>query len=410
MKKIIFLALSIILLGSCNKENTENPTNPETPENPITLETAQKTKVKQDNDFAFDLLKKSVSTLDDANVVLSPISISLALGMVWNGSDGETKKGMETALKMSGLSVEQINEYYKLMQTNLPTIDSKTKLSIANSIWYKQGFEVYKDFLETNKKYFSSEVSELDFLDPKAVEIINNWCAKNTNNLIPMVLKYIPADAVMYLINAIYFKGIWCTQFDKKQTFETNFYNEDNTTSKINMMSLKDTFNYSENESVQYLELPYGNGAFNMTFILPKGDKNVSDIIEEINLSDWNNSLKDLSKQEVLVRIPRFKTKSQYLMNDVLKMMGMSSAFSMQADFSKIAPASIYISRVLHDTYIEVTEEGTEAAAITTVEIDVTSVLDNHIFTANKPFLFLIHEKSTGIILFIGKIGSLTKF
>ena len=409
MKRVIYITLCVFLFASCNKENGEP-----TPQKPIviSLDAPQKTKVQQDNDFAFDFLQRSVNAFDDANVVLSPISVSLALGMVWNGADGDTKTKMETALKMSGLSVEQINEYYKLMQTSLPRIDPKTKLSIANSIWYKNGFQVYRDFLETNKEYFNSEVAALDFTNPQAVKTINDWCAKNTNNLIPKVLDYIPGDAVMYLINAIYFKGTWSTQFDKERTFETNFYNEDNTTNLVKMMSVTESFNYTEDESAQYLELPYGSGFFNMTFILPKGEKTTTDIIDNINISKWNDIQNQMYSQEVVVRIPRFKTKLQYLLNDVLQAMGMTSAFGDFANFSKISMEDIFISRVLHDTYIEVTEEGTEAAAVTTVEMVefASEEPQNVVFFANKPFLFLIHEKSTGIILFIGKIGNVEKF
>ncbi len=367
-------------------------------------------RVAQDNEFAFDLLRKTIADVKDTNVFMSPLSVSMALGMTMNGAVGTIRTEMENALKLSGISVEDINEYYKAMQTQLPVMDPLTKLSLANSIWYRTGFAVKKTFIETNKNYFDAEIRELDFAQSWAKDTINNWVARKTNDLIKDILDYIPKDAVMYLVNAVYFKGTWKIQFDKKETRESYFTNEAGKQLKVNMMQLKDTFAYAKDEYAQYLDLPYGNGAFSMTIILPDYDKTTADVLNSMSGERWNNIIEGLIKQEAAVFLPRFTTKNKFLLNKPLINMGMPKAFTAGAEFYNIADDDLMISRVLHDTYIEVTEEGTEAAAATVVEMIKTSIPEFPTVSVNRPFVFVIREKSTGVILFAGKIGELTKY
>jgi serpin B len=375
---------------------------------PIVLNAKQQIRVAQDNEFAFDLFKKTIEDSGETNVFVSPLSVSIALGMTWNGATDETKTGMEAALKMSGLSVDEINEYYKVMLTTLPGIDPTTKLNLANSIWYRLGYPVKQDFFNVNRNYFDAEVRELDFAQAWAVDTINNWCARKTNNFITDILDEIPGDAVMYLINTVYFKGIWRKQFDKKLTKEKPFTNEANSHVNVNMMYQKDTFNYTSDAYAQYLDMPYGNKAFSMTVILPNEGKDINDVLQNLSVENWYTNLNNLASQEVEVYFPRFKLKNKFLLNDVLKSMGMQRAFEDRNEFRNIADASLFISRVLHDTYIEVTEEGTEAAAVTVVELREKASL-NAVVNVNRPFLFVIREQSTGVILFIGKIGNVEK-
>ncbi|HOV84230.1 MAG TPA: serpin family protein [Paludibacteraceae bacterium] len=409
MKKL-FLFLSLVLtFTACNNEN--EPASQLPPDaKPIALTDGQAKRVGQDNEFAFDLFRKVIDFSKETNVFISPLSVSIALGMTWNGAAGETKSEMESALKMSGMSVEEINEYYRILQTTLPTIDPTTKLTLANSLWYRSGFQVKPDFLNVNVDYFDAYVRELDFSKAWAVDTINQWCAKKTNNLIPSVLDRIPEDAVMYLINAIYFKGIWRHQFEKKNTTQADFTNEAGEKVKVNMMFQKDTFAYAEDEKAQYLDMPYGNKAFSMTIILPKNGNTTADLLEYLTVNQWNSILQSLSMRKVEVYFPRFSSKNKFLLNDPLIDMGMKLAFTDNADFSNIADENLFISRVLHNTYIEVTEEGTEAAAVTVVEIGYTSVPMIPVFQVNKPFLFVIRENSTGVILFMGKMGNVELF
>lgn len=409
MKKL-FLFLSLVLtFTACNNENEPSSQLPPDAK-PIALSAEQEKRVGQDNEFAFDLFRKVINFSKETNVFISPLSVSIALGMTWNGAAGETKSEMESALKMSGMSVEEINEYYRILQTTLPTIDPTTKLTLANSLWYRNGFQVKPDFLKVNIDYFDAYVRELDFSKAWAVDTINQWCAKKTNNLIPSVLDNIPEDAVMYLINAIYFKGTWRHQFEKKNTTQADFTNEAGKEVKVNMMFQKDTFDYAEDEKAQYLDMPYGNKAFSMTIILPKNGNTTADLLEYLTVNQWNSILQNLSMREVEVYFPRFSSKNKFLLNDPLIDMGMKLAFTDNADFSNIADENLFISRVLHNTYIEVTEEGTEAAAVTVVEIGYTSVPMIPEFRVNKPFLFVIRENSTGVILFMGKMGNVELF
>lgn len=379
---------------------------------PIVLRAGLEKRISQDNEFAFDLFKKTIDDSGETNIFISPLSVSIALGMTWNGANGSTKTEMEQALKMSGMSVTDMNDYYKVLQTNLPVIDPTTKLDIANSLWYKTGFPIKSDFLKVNNAYFNAEVRELDFTKAWAKDTINNCCARRTNNLIPTILDQIPYNAITYLINAVYFKGMWRKQFDKKKTVEANFTNDQGNLVKVNMMYQKDTFAYAADTYAQYLEMPYGNKAFAMTVVLPIEGKTTTDMINYLTVNNWNSIHQDMSTKVVEVYLPRFQTKSKFLLNNVLQSMGMKLAFTNLADFTNIADANLYISRVLHNTFVEVTEEGTKAAAVTAVEIGVTSVgpTINPIFKVNKPFLFVIHEKSTGVILFMGKMGNVDKF
>lgn len=413
MKRIYKLAIIALLTAGCTSQNNPAPIPVPIDAKPIVLRSGLEKRVSQDNEFAFDLLKKTIISSGETNVFVSPLSVSIALGMTWNGANGATKTEMETALKMSGMSVADINEYYKIMQSTLPGIDPTTKLNIANSLWYKTGFDVKPGFLKVNSDYFNAYVKELDFTKAWAVDTINNWCARKTNDLIKKPLDQIPSDAVMYLVNAIYFKGIWCKHFETKNTTEANFTNESGNQVKVNMMYQKDTFAYSHDNYAQYLDMPYGNKAFSMTVILPNEGKTTTDVLNYLTTDNWNNTLQTMTSRVAEVYLPRFKTQNKFLLNNPLISMGMNLAFSDYADFSNIADTSLKISRVLHDTYVEVNEEGTEAAAVTIVEITMTTSIQPIppvIFKVDKPFLFVIREKSTGVILFIGKMGNVDKY
>lgn len=409
MKRIYKLIVIVLLSAGCTNQN-EPKTQITVNAKPITMTVSMEKRVSQDNDFAFDLLKKTISTTGETNVFVSPLSVSIALGMAWNGANGTTKTEMETAMKMSGMSVADINGYYQIMQSTLPGIDPATRLSIANSVWYKKGFSVKPDFLKVNSDYFNAYIKELDFSQAWAVDTINNWCSKETNKLIPTIIHQIPSNAVMYLMNAVYFKGIWSKQFDKTKTTELPFTNETGNKVNVNMMCMKDTFAYAQTDIAQYLEMPYGNKAYSMTVILPADNKTTTDVLNTLTAANWSVSLINLIKQPVTVYLPRFKVTNSFNLNQELQDMGMKLAFTDFADFSNIAAESLKISYVIHNTYCTVDEEGTEAAAVTSIGIVTSAILQPIIFNANKPFLFVIREKSTGVILFIGKMGNVEKY
>ncbi|MEA4976215.1 MAG: serpin family protein [Paludibacter sp.] len=400
MKKSVLFLLSLLMFAACEQPDVKLKD-----AEPIPLKAGMEKRVQQDNAFAFDLFRQVlINNADEKNIFISPLSVSIALGMAWNGANGETKTEMETALKMSGMTEDEINEYYQIMLSALPEVDPSTKLNIANSIWYREGFPVKDEYLKVNSDYFNAEVRELDFAKPDALSIINGWCAEKTNNLIKNPLDKISADAMMYLINAIYFKGIWVKKFEK-DTYKANFFAEGGNTVQVDMMQQKDTFGYREDEMAQYLDLPYGNKAFSMTVILPSEGKTTDEVLETLDTEKWDNIINGFSTHEVQVYLPKFKTTGKYELKEPLIQMGMVKAFSDQADFSNISDIDLLISRIIHSTYCDVNQEGTEAAAVTVVEFELTSMPMNYIFNANRPFIFVIREKSTGVILFMGKMG-----
>lgn len=412
MKRIIpFIAISsLVCLFAC--ESTDDPGNKKLPEaKPIELRLGAK--VDTDNSFAIDLFKTTYSASDEVNVFVSPLNVSMALNMTLNGAAGQTSEEMREALRASAYSTEQINEYSKSLREALMEVDPSTVLTIANSIWYRENFSVKNDFIKVNRNNYNAEIKPLDFSLPDAVKQINNWCAVQTNDKIKEILEEIPGDAMMYLINAVYFKGIWVSQFDKKDTKTEDFYPAEGSSIKVDMMRQEADFNYRSDENAGYLELPYGNNAFSMVLMLPHEGKTTGDILQYLSSDYWNDIMASMYGTKVNLRLPRFKTECQYKMQEkILPALGMNIPFTGMADFRGISETPLYISEVIHKTFVEVSEEGTEAAAVTSVGMILTSVepaerqpID---YIVNKPFIFAIRENSTGIILFIGKIGKVS--
>lgn len=408
MKRILLISiiLAFILSGqSCERvsDNTE----------PKTMDLSRKSLelIESDNNFGLEFFQKVFYGDTSDNIMVSPLSVALALGMTYNGADGITREAMKETLGLGGLSDEEINESYKSIIDQLVKLDPKVILNIANSIWYKLNFPVENEFIELNSQYYYAEVNELDFTLPDAKDIINGWVDEKTKGLIPEIIDYIPADAVMYLINAIYFKGVWKYEFDPEKTSERDFYPENGEAGIVDMMEMEEEILYTSNEIFDAVSLPYGDGLFNMFIMLPSAQKTTADIAAELNNDNWDTWINSLQTEKVVVKLPKFKFGFFRLLNDDLTGMGMGNPFDPDnADFSRINPdGDLFISRVLHKTYIDVNEEGTEAAAVTAVEMSETSagppVPVIRYFIADHPFLFAIRENSSGTILFMGKVG-----
>jgi serpin B len=404
MKTRLLLIVALVFSAACSQEGNKIPDVLPDAE-PITLRAALTPKIDKDNSFAFDLFRHVYQSDKSSNIFISPLSVSMALSMTLNGAVGETREEMEKAMQLAGFSPDEINEYCKTLREALLKVDPSSEFAIANSIWYRTGLKVEDDFLKTNRESFAAEVNEADFTAPATLKRINKWCADNTNNRIPEILDGIPGDAVMYLINAVYFKAIWRMKFDKGLTSDRTFKREDGSMQTVSMMRQVENFNYSDDEVAAYLRLPYGNGAFDMLVALPHEGKTVDELVDHLGEGKFNPKASGLST-EVNLQLPRFKTECKYDLKNVLMEMGMRSAFA-DADFSGITRnAPIRISRVIHKTFVEVDEEGTEAAAVTAVEMELTSAGPRPPvnFIVDKPFVFMIRENSTGVILFIGAI------
>jgi len=405
-RTIVFMIVAIIVSGqSCDRFSDD----PEPKQMNLSKKSLEL--IDSDNNFGLEFFQKVATDNTSENVLVSPLSVALALGMTYNGAEGTTKDAMKEALKLGNLTDEEINISYKSIIDQLVKLDPKVIMNIANSIWYELNFTVQNDFIKLNKDYYYAEVNELDFSAPDAKDIINEWVDERTKGLIPSIIDNIPEEAVMYLINAIYFKGVWMYEFDPDDTREQDFYPEDGMTQKVDMMQLEGDLLYASNNLFDAISLPYGDGQFNMFIMLPKGENTTGDIVAELNNDNWNTWINSLGKQKVVVKLPKFKFDFFRLLNDDLTGMGMGIAFDPDnADFSGINPyMELYISRVLHKTFIEVNEEGTEAAAVTAVEIGTTSYNPDEppvmYFTADHPFIFTIRENSSGTILFMGRVN-----
>ncbi|MBN2522268.1 MAG: serpin family protein [Bacteroidales bacterium] len=406
MRKLILYIFGIALLGlSCEKNpgpSTGEPVD-------IHISAGGGDVIESSNEFGFDLFNAILADEPvEKNVMISPVSISLALAMTYNGANGDTEDSMAYALRMDHLSSDDINLTYKELMEGLKSVDEKVIMEIANSIWYRQDFNVEQGFLDINQQYYNAEISELDFSSPDARDIINNWVSDHTHGKIPSIVDYISPDDVMFLINAIYFNGIWKKEFDPESTSPETFILPGGTTKIVDMMNMKDTIDYMENDLMQMAELDYGRGNYSMLVMLPKGNLTPEELAQRINTESWQSWLAALSEKEVTLLLPKFTFDYEKRLNDVLSLMGMGIAFNTgKADFTGIySPGGLFISRVKHKTFIEVDEEGTEAAAATVVAISYSSYDPSEVFmTVNKPFLFAIREKTTNAIVFIGKVA-----
>jgi serine protease inhibitor len=363
--------------------------------------------VDVNNLFGLDLYREIYGYEKEAkNLMVSPLSVALALAMTYNGAETTTREAMEKTLRLKGLTREEINAAYQSLVSGLASLDPKVLLSIANSIYYRQGFQVEKDFVDLNKKYYDAEVSGLDFASPSAVSVINGWVNTKTKGKITEILKEITPNQVMFLLNAIYFKGIWAKEFNKKSTAELPFYAIKGSPINVPMMMRTDTLDYAANDLFSAIRLPYGSGNFNMFVFLPVGDE-VSYFIKQLTPDNWSAWMKLFKETKTVeIRMPRFKFAYEIKLNDVLTNMGMGIAFTGGADFRGInRGGGLNIDYVKHKTFVEVNEEGTEAAAVTIVAIEKNMVgPQKTLFTVDRPFFFVITEKSSGAILFMGTV------
>ncbi|MCK5137785.1 MAG: serpin family protein [Bacteroidales bacterium] len=401
---IVVILISVCTFPSCEESG---PIQKEIPK--ITLNKKAAEIIEADKAFGFELFREVCILSEEDNIMISPLSVSYALGMTYNGAAGTTLEAFNDVLHFGDLSTEEVNESYKDLMDQLIHLDDKVDFSIANSIWYRLGFQVLPEFINTNKDYFDAAVKEIDFSDPQTVEVINQWIEDKTNGKIKDMLDFIPGNAVMYLINAIYFNATWKYEFVKEDTYEGDFNLADGTKHQTDYMRVTGDFVYTSNEDFTAVELPYGDSTFSMVVMLPCSENEVSDLVDKMDVAHWDSWFDNSSFTGVQVDLPKFKYEFKELLNDPLKNLGLGVAFTGEADFTRINPAGdLYISRVIHQTFIDVQEEGTEAAAATIVEM---RELSSHgsgspiYFKADKPFLYLIKENSTGTIVFIGKVG-----
>lgn len=364
------------------------------------------------NAFGFNLFKLINKEAKNGNFFISPSSIALALSMVYGGAQGQTQLEMQKALQFQNLSLAEINQKSLELINTLEKTDSKLEVSIADSVWINRGIVVKPDFLNVVKNYYKAEISNLDFLDPYSVGVINDWVNTNTRGKIPTIINKIPPGVMMYLINAIYFKGDWEYPFEKSNTKDKDFTSFDGVTKKYPLMEQYDDFNYFENKDLQSIILPYkGNSGLSMYVFLPK---DINKFIADFNAVNWGKWISKYDLRPGTIILPKFKMEYETELKDVLVQLGISSAFTDSADFSGISNTELAISRVIHKTYIDVYEEGTEAAAVTAVEMMATGLSMNppkppkpFYMEVNHPFVYAIVDNKTKEMLFVGVVKEL---
>lgn len=361
--------------------------------------------------FGFGILRNLCENDPRKNIFISPASISMALAMTANGASGETLQGMLNALHLQGMSLDEMNRAFAELQSILRNPDPKVELTVANSLWARQGVDFNADFLQRNGDYFAAEISSLDFNDPGAVPAINLWVEQQTGGKIKEIVQA-PIDplTVLYLINAIYFNGAWSDEFDPGLTREIPFKLPDGTEKKHAVMFREGSYRYFQGNDFEAAILPYGeNRRIAMTVFLPSPESSLADFYRTLTPENWAAWQLSFREMDGEMGLPRFKFEYEVSLNAILKELGMECAFDPQrADFSGMhpIPPELFISDVRHKTYVDVNEEGTEAAAVTSVECRCTSLQpDRFSMIIDRPFFFAITDQKTGAVLFMGAVN-----
>ncbi|QJW92088.1 serpin family protein [Spirosoma taeanense] len=412
MKTNPFVRLTAIVTGSmlmalsC-KNSTVTPTpNPNSATGELRVSAPFASQTTQ---FAFDLANRVIAQDGQAkNVFISPLSLHIVLGMLLNGANGQTAQEIQKTLKLDAQTLAEANQTYQNLMQNLPAVDPSVTMTLANSVWYRNTFEVATSFQDLLKQTFSAEVSPQDFNDPATVGKINIWASQKTNGKIPKVIDQIQPNNVMFLLNALYFKGDWKTQFNPGQTIDAPFKLASGQSVTVRMMRLNTELRRTSRANFMAFELPYGSDKFAMTVLLPAQNVTAESLASTLTSADWNQLQKDMTMGKIDIGLPKFTLNYEVKLNNVLSAMGMPTAFTDRADFTKMnANGGLTLSFVKQNTFVAVDEKGTEAAAVTTGGVSVTSAPVP--ILCDRPFVFVIHEKASGTVLFVGRIADPTK-
>lgn len=395
---------ALFTVASCQQTQTTGSVTPQ-PGNGLRVSAPF---VSQSTDFAFDMFNR-VNTAEGSgkNVFVSPLSLHIALGMLLNGANGQTQQEIQKVLKLDAQTLGEANQTYQNLMKNLPGLDPKVTLGLANSVWYRNSFQVVPSFQQVLTTMFEATVSAQNFNDPATAGKINAWASEKTNGRIPSVIDRVQPDNVLFLLNALYFKGDWQKPFDPQATQDSPFTLANGQQTTVRMMRLNTSLRRAFRPSYAAFELPYGAGNYAMTILLPTSPdtRTAADaLIRSMTASEWSQAQTAMIAGKVDLGLPKFTLEYKISLNDVLTAMGMPTAFTSRADFTKINTAGdVLLSLVKQSTFVAVDEKGTEAAAVTTGEMSTTSFQEPTLF--NRPFVVVIHEKTSGVILFMGKIA-----
>lgn len=408
MKRIISFLLAVSILPLCGCSTQKQP-QPDEPAKPLDLTTKSQEFIRLGNNFSFAFLDR-VQAEAKTDYVISPLSLQILLGMILDGAQGETEAQICKVLGYGAGETEAVNLFCKSMLQQLPAMDPKTTLKMANAIFVDEGWPLKKSYMDDVKQYYSAEIANLPFSDNQtSLARINGWCSDHTNQLIPKILDSVDPNMLAYLLNALYFKSQWAHQFPKAATGKEVFTDESGGQGGAQMMRLNESFAYTETKVFQAVKLPYGNGAFSMTVLLPKKGSKVSDVTAALTKTDWNELRADMVSCTVDLWLPKFETTFHIHLNELLSAMGMPAAFDAEkAEFKGMSEYALYLSFVQQDAVIKVDEEGAEAAAISSAGMMKETAFipdDQVVFHADHPFIYLITENSSGAVLFAGRFS-----
>jgi serpin B len=395
MKRIISSAICIaVLLTSCEKKSIDFKE-----EKNLVLNQNDQALVKVMNEFTVKLFKDVKTKYDDnTNIMLSPYSAHVALSLVANGAAAETRDAIRSALGYNNSEFDRINTSQQKLIEGLPLVSLKNELSVANSIWANEVFEIVPSFLKIANDHYHARTTALPFVNPQAPDTINQWVKENTKGKIDHIIDEVADNDLLYVLNAVYFKGAWQDKFDPGQTAQGTFYKRDHSEVKADFMKNTANYNFFSSNGLEGVEIPYADEKFSMLLIKDQTgiihyDLDMGKVLEMPNLG----------RRKIELVMPKFKFAFEHVLNDNLEKMGMGIAFTDAANFSNmIEDRPVKISEVKQKTFVEVNEEGTEAAAVTSVGVVLTSVPVIQTVRFDQPFLFVIRENLSGLVLFVG--------
>ena len=419
MKKVTMtLAMMAMMMGLASCGTTKNADNSKKnqqddlvasredglmDDNYLILSDAQRDIIENNNAFALNLFSQMKGF--DSKVV-SPMSVSYLMGMLANGADGQTRQEIMKAIGCEKVSLRDLNEFYQMLITHANHFDKATTINIADYIALNCHYQLKDGFASTMQNYYKAGVESLDFSKASTLKRINRWCSDHTDGMIPKIIEQVDADAVSYIMNAIYFNGTWTDKFDTRQTKLENFQGYTRDIKKTQMMHRNGKYQYMDNADFAAVNLPYGNGSYSMTVILPNRGKSIDDVMAGLDAKKVGELRRSMDECVVDLKLPRFTISQETSLNDIISKLGAPTMFTSGADFSNFASGNLSISKMLQKAKIEVSEEGTRASAVTMAMVAMTALRPEPRkveFQANRPFIYMITEHSTGAILFMGQ-------
>lgn len=419
MKKVTMtLAMMAMMMGLASCGTTKNADNSKKnqqddlvasredglmDDNYLILSDAQRDIIENNNAFALNLFSQMKGF--DSKVV-SPMSVSYLMGMLANGADGQTRQEIMKAIGCEKVSLRDLNEFYQMLITRANYFDKATTINIADYIALNCHYQLKDGFASTMQNYYKAGVESLDFSKASTLKRINRWCSDHTDGMIPKIIEQVDADAVSYIMNAIYFNGTWTDKFDTRQTKLENFQSYTRDIKKTQMMHRNGKYQYMDNADFAAVNLPYGNGSYSMTVILPNRGKSIDEVMAGLDAKKVSELRRSMDECVVDLKLPRFTISQETSLNDIISKLGAPTMFTSGADFSNFASGNLSISKMLQKAKIEVSEEGAKASAVTMAMVAMTALRPEPRkveFHANRPFIYMITEHSTGAILFMGQ-------